>query len=121
MTLMAAGKLSEAPIRLLLDKALANPDNWQVYLVKTDGRKRTPAQNKLFRVVLRKMAQQQGRSVDYWHEYLVERFLGYDEVLSEDGYVRRVLCSTGDLSVAEFQQFLTACLNLAVDHQVDLS
>ena len=120
MTLMLCGKLSEPAVRTMVTEAFETPDKWQIYLVKTDGRERTPAQNKFFRVLLRKMAQQQGRSVKYWHDFLVEKFLGFDEVVSEDGYTRLVLCSTAELTMPEFSQFLNACLTFAIENQVEL-
>lgn len=120
MSLMLAGRLADTEVKRMLAAALENPDQWQIYLVKTSGLKRTPAQNALFRVLLRKMAQQQGKSVQFWHDYLVEKFLGFDEIDSEDGYTRRVLCTTASLSVAEFAQFLTAVLVFASENHIDL-
>lgn len=115
------GALSEPGIQSELTRAQAEPGEWTVYLVKARGAKRTAAQNVLFRRIVRRIAQQQGRSVQYWQDYLVSRFLGYDEVVTEDGFTRKVLCSTSELSVPEFSHFLNACLAFAADHQIDLS
>ena len=120
MSLMLFGRLTEPSVKLMLASAQMQPEHWQIYLVKTTGVKRTPAQNSLFRVLLRKMAQQQGKSVKFWHDYLVEKFLGFDEIDTEDGYTRSVLCSTASLTVAEFAQFLTAVLVFASENHIDL-
>ncbi|MBK3779895.1 hypothetical protein G3A43_06480 [Paraburkholderia aspalathi] len=112
------GSLEDAEVQAELSLAQQAPREWTLYLVPARGAKRTDAQNKLYRRVLRKLAQQMGESVKYWNDFLVERFLGLDEVITEDGDVRRVLCSTSELSVAEFTSFLNACLSFAADHQV---
>lgn len=114
------GPLTDPAVQAVLSKAQAEADAWEVYLVRQGAARRTPAQNKFFRSLLRRFAQQNGHSVRYWHDYLVERFLGFDEVTDEDGYLRRVLPSTGDLSVGEFSSFLSACLALAAEHHIDL-
>lgn len=112
------GSLEDAEVQAELGKAQQAPREWTVYLVPVRGARRTDAQNRLYRNVLRKLAQQLGQSVKYWNDFLVERFLGFDEVLTEDGDLRRVLCSTADLSVSEFTNFLNACLSFSADHQV---
>lgn len=117
MTVNTYGSLSDAGVQAELSKAQATPDGWTVYLVRANGKKRTPAQNRLFRSVLTRLAQQQGPSVKYWYDYLVERFLGYEEVETEDGDIRHVLTSTSDLSVEDFSNFLNACLAFAADIQ----
>lgn len=118
--LVAWGSLDSGKVQETLGKALAQPGQWQAYLIQTNSKKRTDAQNRLFQAVLRRLAQQQGRSVQYWKNYLVERFLGFDEVETEDGCLRKVLCPTSDLTVSEFSQFLNACLVFAADLHVDL-
>lgn len=117
---MLCGPLSSGNVSLALDVARTEPDKWEVYLVKVGAKDRSLAQNRLFRRLLRRFAQQLGHSVQYWHDYLVERFLGFDEVMTEDGYVRKVLCSTGDLKMEDFSRFLSACLVVAAENQVDL-
>lgn len=112
------GAMSDVDVRMQLERALLQPAKWSVYLVQGTSGKRTNAQNRLYRAMLRKLAQQQGRSVQYWNDFLVERFLGYDEVTTEDGYVRQVLSSTAELSVTEFTEFLNACLVFAAENQV---
>jgi len=112
------GGLSDPSILAQIEKARQQPEKWAIYLVQGNSNERSPAQNRLFRSVLRKFAQQQGRSVQYWHDFLVERFLGYDDVVTEDGYVRKVLPSTSELSVAEMSEFLNACLTFAAEHQI---
>lgn len=114
------GSLGDAETRIALANALQKPEDWAIYLVKTNSAKRTLAQNKLFQALKRELAQQLGGSVSYWHDYLVERFLGFDEVETEDGYIRRVRCATSELTRAEFSRFLTACLVFAADKNVDL-
>lgn len=114
----AYGSLEDNQVQLELSKAQQSPREWTIYLIPARGERRSDAQNRLYRRLLRKMAQQLGRSVKYWNEFLVERFLGLDEVETEDGCVLKVLCSTSELSVAEFTEFLNACLSFAADHQV---
>jgi hypothetical protein len=118
MTVAQYGSLMDPEVRAVLERAQLQPDKWAVYLVQGNSNQRTLAQNKLYRTVLRKLAQQQGRSVQYWNDFLVERFLGFDEVVTEDGYTKQVLPSTSELSVAEFTSFLNACLSFASDNQV---
>lgn len=112
------GGLSDPAIRAQIEKAQQQPERWAVYLVQGNSNERSPAQNRLFRTILRKFAQQQGRSVQYWHDFLVERFLGFDEVVTEDGYVRKVLPSTAELTVAEFSEFLNACITFSAENQI---
>lgn len=118
MTVALHGSLTAPEVLAAIDKAKVQPEKWAVYLVRGTSTKRTYEQNKLYRSTLRKLAQQMGRSVQYWNDYLVERYLGFDEIETEDGYVRRVLASTSELSVAEFTAFLNACLAFASDNQV---
>lgn len=118
MTVQTYGSLAEPGVQSELARAQNNPGLWTVYLVRANGNKRTQAQNKLYRALLQKLAQQQGRSVQYWYDFLVERFLGYVEIDTEDGDVRRVLQPTSDLTVEEFSGFLNACLIFAADVQV---
>lgn len=118
MTVALYGSLSDPQIRAQMDKAQLKPEKWSVYLVQGNSEQRTPAQNRLYRSLLRKLAQQQGRNVQYWNDFLVERFLGFDEVVNEDGFTRSVLPSTSSLTVAEFTEFLNACLSFASDNQV---
>jgi len=118
MTVKMYGSLADQAVGAELQKAQENPEEWTVYLVPARGKQRTAAQNKLFQVILSKLAAQQGRSVKYWRERLVEQFLGYIEVTTEDGDVRQVLTQTSSLSVPEFAQFLNACLAFAGDLQV---
>lgn len=120
MAQLMFGTLADPLVQSILAKAQATPDAWEVYLVQQGAARRTPAQNKFFRSLLRRFAQQNGHSVQYWHDYLVERFLGFDEVSTEDGYLRKVLPSTGGLSVGEFSSFLSACLALAAEYHIDL-
>lgn len=117
---LACGVLSHADMQANLARAQQEPEVWQVYLVRQGAGQRTAAQNRLYRRLLRRLAQQLGYSVQYWHEFLVSKYLGYDEVTTEDGYTRQVLASTSDLSVVEFTSFLDACLRIASEHQVDL-
>ncbi|CAB5514292.1 hypothetical protein LMG26857_03351 [Achromobacter anxifer] len=112
------GSLADAAIQADLSKAQEKPHRWTVYLVEANGAKRTDAQNRLYRRLLQKFAQQQGRSVAYWNEYLVERFLGYVDVVTEDGITLHALASTSELSVEEFSGFLNACLVLAAEMQI---
>lgn len=118
MNVSMFGCLAQPEVSAELAKAQQSPEKWTVYLVPMDGRQRTPAQNKLFRSLVRKLAQQMGRDVQYWQDFLVEKFLGFEEVATEDGYSRLVLASTADLTVAEFTSFLNACLSFASDNQV---
>ncbi|KVP75550.1 hypothetical protein WJ96_07540 [Burkholderia ubonensis] len=118
MTVALYGSLSDPQIRAQIDKAQLQPEKWAIYLVQGNSNQRSLAQNRLYRTVLRKLAQQQGRSVQYWNDFLVERFLGFDEVVTEDGYLRKVLPSTSELTVAEFTEFLNACLTFASENQV---
>lgn len=118
MTLMAHGSLADPAIRERVDRAMKSPGQWSVYLVQGNSGQRSLAQNKLYRALLRKFAQQQGRSVQFWDDFLVERFLGFDDVITEDGYLRKVLSATSALSVAEFSEFLNACLSFAAENQV---
>lgn len=118
MTVTLYGSLADPAVQAQLEKAKQQPERWAVYLVQGNANERSPAQNRLFRSILRKLAQQQGRSVQYWHDFLVERFLGFDDVITEDGYIRKVLASTSDMSVAEFGEFLNACLAFLADNQV---
>lgn len=112
------GSLSSAEVRTQIEKAQQQPEKWAIYLVQGTSGQRTPAQNRLFRTILRKLAQQQGRSVEYWHDFLVKRFLGFDDVVTEDGYIRKILPSTSELTVTEFSEFLNACLVFAAENQV---
>lgn len=118
MTVYNFGSLADPSVQASLERAQGSPDGWTVYLVRANGAKRTPAQNRLFRMLLAKLAQQQGRSVRYWYDYLVERFLGFVDVETEDGDVRQVLQPTSALSVEEFSGFLNACLVFAAELQV---
>lgn len=117
---MYFGGLSQQSAQDALQLAQRAPEAWQIFLIKAGSEKRSPAQNKLFRSLLRRLAQQNGNSVEYWHDYLVERFLGYDEVVTEDGYIHRVLPSTAELTVNEFSGFLSACLVFAAEHHITL-
>lgn len=114
------GSLAQPEIQAALTDAQQTPDNWMVYLVRQNSHKRSEAQNRLYRRLLSKFAQQIGPSVQYWHEFLVDKYLGCIEVPTEDGYMRSVLVSTADLSVSEFTSFLDACLRFASESQVDL-
>lgn len=114
----AIRSLADPRARAELEKALENPEKWTIYLMPEKGEKRTEAQNRLYHRLLSKFAQKQGRSVKWWHHHLVETYLGYEEVINEDGYVRQWLPSTSSLSVAEFSDFLNACLVLAMDNDV---
>lgn len=114
------GSLEDAETRIALASALQKPQAWAIYLVKTNAAKRTQAQNRLYQALKRELAQQLGHSVQYWHDYLVERFLGFDEVETDEGYVRQVLCSSSELTVTEFSRFLTACLVFAADKNVEV-
>lgn len=118
MPIALYGSLSNLDVQVQLERARLQPEKWAIYLVQGNSNERSPAQNRLYRSVLRKLAQQQGRSVQYWNDFLVERFLGYDEVVTEDGYTRKVLPSTSELSVFEFTEFLSACLAFAAEHQI---
>ncbi len=118
MTVTLYGSLADMKVREQLAQAQAQPEKWSIYLVQGNSNTRSPAQNRLFRSLLRKLAQQQGRSVQYWHDFLVERFLGFEDVVTEDGYNRKVLSSTTELTVAEFSEFLNACLTFASENQV---
>lgn len=120
MSKLVCGPLSDANVQAGLAQAQQEPGAWQVYLVRGTAGPRTPAQNRLYRRLLSKFAQQMGYSVDYWHEFLVGRYLGYEDTVTEDGYARKVLASTSDLSVAEFNSFLDACLRFASEHQVEI-
>lgn len=120
MSLPLYGALCQPEIQAALAKAQAEPERWSVFLVQESAEKRTASQNRLFRRLLTKFAQQNGHSVAYWHDLLVERFLGFEEVRTEDGYVRKVLPTTADLSVKEFSDFLTACLALAAEIHISL-
>ena len=119
MSSFACGTLDDPHVRDGLAKAHKAPVDW-VITVAPAASQRTPAQNRFYRRLLAKLAQQLGHSVSYWHESLVEKFLGFDEILTEDGYTRRVLASTTDQSVAEFSSFLNACLVFAHESQVDI-
>lgn len=112
------GSLADQSVQAALTHAQEKPTHWTVYIVPMNGAQRTDAQNRLYRQTLQKFAQQQGRSVAFWHDYLVERFLGYVEVRTEDGVTLNRLVSTSDLNVAEFSSFLNACLALASEMQV---
>lgn len=112
------GSLSDPTVKRALATAQEKPEKWTVYLVQENGQPRTLAQNRLYQTLLRKFAQQQGRSVQYWNDFLVERFLGFEDVITEDGYLRKVLVSTTTLTVEEFSGFLNACLSFASENQV---
>lgn len=112
------GSLEDPAVLAALASAQGKAKEWTVYLVPARGARRTREQNKLFRRILQKLAQQMGRDVAYWYDFLVERFLGYDDVETEDGVILHPLMSTADLSVPEFTDFLNACLSFAADHQV---
>lgn len=118
MTIALYGSLAAKDVQDQLSRASKQPDKWMVYLVQGNSNERSPAQNRLFHSLLRKFAQQQGRSVQYWNDFFVERFLGFEDVLTEDGYTRQVLCPTSGLTVAEFSDFLNACLTFAAENQV---
>lgn len=118
MPIALYGSLSNIDVQVQIERARLQPEKWAIYLVQGNSNERSPAQNRLYRTVLRKLAQQQGRSVQYWNELLVERFLGYDEVVTEDGYTRKVLPTTTELTVAEFTEYLNACLAFAAEHQI---
>lgn len=119
MTVALYGSVADLNVRMQLERAMLQPGKWAVYLIQETSGQRTLAQNRLYRAVLRKLAQQQGRSVQYWNDFLVERFLGFDEVTTEDGYCRKVLASTSELTVTEFTEFLNACLVFASENQVN--
>lgn len=106
----AYGPLSDPSIQESLAKAQETPEVWTIYLVPGNGEKRTLAQNRLFHVLVSKLAQTLGGDVAYWNHRLVEMFLGYQDVLTEDGYTVKVLSSTSSLNVVEFSSFLNACL-----------
>ena len=112
------GSLADNQVKQALDRAQGDPKQWTVYLVPQNGAKRTQAQNRLYRALLGQLAQAQGRTVDYWNTFLVSRFLGYEEITTEDGYTRRVLASTRELSVAQFSHFLNACLALLAENSL---
>ena len=118
MTVQTFGSLSDNAVQADLARAQSSPESWTIYLVRANGQLRTPAQNRLFQTILRKLAQQQGKSVQYWYDYLVERFLGYVDVETPDGDLRQILAPTSALSVDEFSGFLNACLAFAADLQV---
>lgn len=107
------GSLNDPHLAKVLAAAQRAPEHWTVYLVPAKGAKATPAQHRLYRRLVQKMAQQLGKSVEHWHKYLVERYLGFDEVETPDGDYRRVLPSTASLTVEEFSSFLHACLHLS--------
>ncbi|WP_144267393.1 hypothetical protein [Comamonas thiooxydans] len=112
------GSLHDSRVQEALAKAQKSPEKWMVYLVHANGQQYTSAQMGLYRRLLRKFAQQQGRDVEYWNAYFVKRFLGYEEVPTEEGYVRRVPVSVSSLDCDEFASYLNACLVVAAESQV---
>jgi hypothetical protein len=112
------GSLSNLDVQVQIERARLQPEKWAIYLVQGNSNERSPAQNRLYRTILRKLAQQQGRSVQYWNDFFVERYLGYEDVVTEDGYIRKVLPSTSELTVVEFSEFLNACLAFAAENQI---
>jgi len=110
------GSLASPEIKKGLAEAQAQPEKWIVALIPCSGKRRTDAQNRLYHAFLGQLAQTQGRSVMSWHEFLVEKFLGYHDVVGEDGYTRKALRSTSGLTVAEFTGFLSACFAWADEH-----
>jgi hypothetical protein len=118
MTVQTYGSLAETGVLAELARAQTQPERYSIYLIRENGQKRTSAQNRLFHKLLQKLAQQQGRSVTFWRDYLVERFLGLIEVETADGDIRHVLQPTSELNVEEFTGFLNACLVYAGDLQV---
>lgn len=115
---MTWGPLTHPDVRAAVDAALVQPDHFVVFVVQNGGPQRTLAQNKLFRSLCARMAQQQGSSVTAVRDYLVERFLGAEYIETEDGSCRKVLPSTASLSVGEFSTFLTACLTLGQEMHI---
>lgn len=118
MTVVRYGSLADPAVIEQLRLANERPKSWTVYIIQANGNQRTPEQNKLYHRVLRKLAQQLGRDTQYWRQFLVEKFLGYEDVQTEEGYTVQVLCQTSTLTVEEFTEFLNACLAFAADKQV---
>lgn len=112
------GPMTDPAIVRRLEQAKNAPGSFMVYLVEGNSEPRTPAQNRMFRAMLAGLAQTHGNSVQYWYDYLVERFLGFDEVVTEEGYIRKVLRATSTLTVAEFTSFLNACLVFVAETQM---
>lgn len=114
------GSLADPKVQESLAIAQKRPDRWTVYLVNEAGGPRTPAQNKLLHHIYASLSQQLGKDPAYWRERLVKRFLGYEDILTEDGYTRQVLRSTSELSVSQFASFLTAIISWIEERGVKL-
>lgn len=104
------GSLTDPAVQQLLKTAQEAPEQWTVYLVQENSEPRTAAQNRLYHTVVASLSQSLGGSVEYWREHFIERFLGYVDVMQEDGYVTQRLRSTSDLNVRQFSGFLNAIL-----------
>lgn len=117
MSIDAIGALSSSEIQAALGKAGKNPEKWTIYVVRSSGENRTVEQNRLFLRIKRQLAQKLGNDVSYWHRYLVERFLGFEDVEYE-GLTVSELTHTSKLSVGEFKDFLDACLAFCAECQV---
>lgn len=118
MHVKIAGSLADPELQQSLQALQPRAKDYTVYIVPGNGNKRTVEQNRMYRRLTQRMAHVLGKDVAYWNRFFVERFLGFDEVQNEDGYLRQVLVSTSSLTVAEFTSFLSACLAFAADHQV---
>lgn len=116
MILPEYGCLADPEMQSVLTKAQKNPEQWTVYLVPEKGDKRTLAQNRLYHALIAQLAQLHGQTTRYWSDLLVEKFLGWTESVSEDGFVRRTRASTSELTVPEFSRFLNACLAWAAQN-----
>ncbi len=104
------GSLASKEVQAQLLEAQKSPSRWTVYLVPERGDQRTIEQNRLLMRAAQELAVATGQNVMTCRDTLIERFLGYEEHLSEDGEIIRTLVATASLTVPEFTAFLYQAL-----------
>lgn len=100
------GSLASKEIQAQLQEAQKNPSRWTVYLVPERGDQRTIEQNRLLMRAAQELAVATGNNVTDCRDMLVERFLGYEDHVTEDGDIIKTLVATASLTVPEFTAFI---------------
>jgi hypothetical protein len=93
-------------------QSMAQNKRWLTVEIEEKGKKRSSDQNRRFYALLRLIAENawvEGRQYDVetWKMYLVKKHLGIDEVKLPDGTIVDRPISTVDLTVDEFNNFMT--------------
>lgn len=88
-------------------------------------KKRTSSQNRIYWALLNMIAEQlpvkgQGYTANTWHAYLVQRYLGCNDIILPNGKVVTMPVSTSTLTNEEFGEYFEKCMAWGAEHGVTL-